>query len=68
MTNDTGSTGYGEECAEAIHKYLLRGPAAEIERAADEAIRMFPFIDATRQAAAAFPACRSSSRTRTTRS
>jgi dipeptidyl aminopeptidase/acylaminoacyl peptidase len=52
MTNYTGSTGYGEEFAEAIHKDILRGPAAEIEQAADEAIRMFPFIDATRQAAA----------------
>jgi dipeptidyl aminopeptidase/acylaminoacyl peptidase len=52
MTNYTGSTGYGEEFAEAIHKDILRGPGAEIEQAADEAIRMFPFIDSTRQAAA----------------
>jgi dipeptidyl aminopeptidase/acylaminoacyl peptidase len=52
MTNYTGSTGYGEEFAAAIHKDILRGPAAEIEQAAEEAIRMFPFIDATRQAAA----------------
>jgi dipeptidyl aminopeptidase/acylaminoacyl peptidase len=52
MTNYTGSTGYGEEFAEAIHKDILRGPAAEIEQAADEAIHVFPFIDATRQAAA----------------
>jgi dipeptidyl aminopeptidase/acylaminoacyl peptidase len=52
MTNYTGSTGYGEDFAAAIHKDILRGPAAEIEQAADEAIRMFPFIDATRQAAA----------------
>jgi dipeptidyl aminopeptidase/acylaminoacyl peptidase len=52
MTNYTGSTGYGEDFAEAIHKDILRGPAAEIEQAADEAIRMFPFIDSTRQAAA----------------
>jgi dipeptidyl aminopeptidase/acylaminoacyl peptidase len=52
MTNYTGSTGYGEEFAVAIHKDILRGPAAEIEQAADEAIRMFPFIDATRQVAA----------------
>jgi dipeptidyl aminopeptidase/acylaminoacyl peptidase len=52
MTNYTGSTGYGEEFAVAIHKDILRGPAAEIEQAADEAIRLYPFIDATRQAAA----------------
>ncbi len=52
MTNYTGSTGYGEEFAVAIHKDILRGPAAEIEQAADEAIRLFPFIDGTRQGAA----------------
>jgi dipeptidyl aminopeptidase/acylaminoacyl peptidase len=52
MTNYTGSTGYGEEFAAAIDKDILRGPAAEVEQAADEAIRIFPFIDATRQAAA----------------
>ena len=50
MTNYTGSTGYGEEFAAAIHKDILRGPAAEIEQAADEAVRAFPFIDGTRQA------------------
>jgi len=50
MTNYTGSTGYGEEFANAIHKDILRGPSAEIEQAADEAIRMFPFIDGSRQA------------------
>jgi len=52
MTNYTGSTGYGEEFAAAIHKDILRGPASEIEQAADEAIRQFPFIDGSRQAAA----------------
>jgi len=52
MTNYTGSTGYGEEFSTAIDKDVLRGPAAEIEQAADEAIRQFPFIDGTRQAAA----------------
>jgi dipeptidyl aminopeptidase/acylaminoacyl peptidase len=52
MTNYTGSTGYGEEFAVAIHKDILRGPAAEIEQAADEAVRAFPFIDGARQAAA----------------
>jgi dipeptidyl aminopeptidase/acylaminoacyl peptidase len=52
MTNYTGSTGFGEEFADAINKDVLRGPAAEIEQAADEAIRTFPFIDGSRQAAA----------------
>jgi len=51
MTNYTGSTGFGEEFAAAIHSDVLRGPAAEIEEAADDAIRRFPFIDGSRQAA-----------------
>lgn len=50
MTNYTGSTGYGEEFAAAIHRDILRGPGMEIEEAADAAARAFPFIDATRQA------------------
>jgi dipeptidyl aminopeptidase/acylaminoacyl peptidase len=52
MTNYTGSTGFGERFAADIHKDILRGPAAEIEQAADEAIRQFPFLDGSRQAAA----------------
>ncbi len=51
-TNYTGSTGFGEEFAAAIHRDILRGPAGEIEEAADAAIREFPFIDGSRQAAA----------------
>jgi dipeptidyl aminopeptidase/acylaminoacyl peptidase len=51
MTNYTGSTGFGEQFAQAIQGDPLKGPAAEINQAADEAIRRFPFIDATRQAA-----------------
>jgi dipeptidyl aminopeptidase/acylaminoacyl peptidase len=51
MTNYTGSTGYGEEFAQAVHKDILRGPAAEVEQAAEEAVRQFPFIDGARQAA-----------------
>lgn len=51
MTNYTGSPGYGEKFAADINKDVLRGPANEINEAADEAIRRFPFIDATRQAA-----------------
>ena len=52
MTNYTGSTGFGEEFAAAIHKDILRGPASEIEQAADDVIRRFAFVDGSRQAAA----------------
>jgi dipeptidyl aminopeptidase/acylaminoacyl peptidase len=51
MTNYTGSPGYGEKFAADINKDVLRGPAGEINEAADEAIRRFAFIDRTRQAA-----------------
>ncbi|MGH9672367.1 MAG: S9 family peptidase [Bryobacteraceae bacterium] len=51
MTNYTGSTGFGESFAQEIQGDPLRGPAEEINEAADEAIRRFPFIDAARQAA-----------------
>ncbi len=51
MTNYTGSTGFGEEFAQGIQGDSLEGPAAEINQAADEAIRRYPFIDASRQAA-----------------
>jgi dipeptidyl aminopeptidase/acylaminoacyl peptidase len=50
MANYTGSTGFGEAFATAIDQNILRLPAAEIEQAADEAIRAFPFIDGSRQA------------------
>jgi len=52
MTNYTGSTGFGEEFAAAIQKDILRGPASEIEQAADDAIKRFSYIDGTRQSAA----------------
>lgn len=52
LTNYTGSTGFGEKFAQAIQGDVLRTPADEINQAADEAIRQFPFIDRTRQAAA----------------
>jgi dipeptidyl aminopeptidase/acylaminoacyl peptidase len=52
MTNFTGSTGFGEEFAGAIHQDILRGPGSEIEQAADAAIKEYPFIDGSRQAAA----------------
>lgn len=52
LTNYTGSTGYGEKFAQEIQGDPLAGPAQEINEAADAAIRQFPFIDGTRQAAA----------------
>jgi dipeptidyl aminopeptidase/acylaminoacyl peptidase len=52
LTDYTGSTGYGEKFAQEIQFDPLKGPADEINEAADEAIRRFPFIDGTRQAAA----------------
>jgi len=52
LTNYTGSTGFGERFAQDIQFDPLKGPAEEINEAADEAIRRFPFIDGSRQAAA----------------
>jgi dipeptidyl aminopeptidase/acylaminoacyl peptidase len=51
LTDYTGSTGYGAAFAQSIQGDPLRGPGTEINAAADEAIRRYPFIDATRQAA-----------------
>jgi dipeptidyl aminopeptidase/acylaminoacyl peptidase len=50
-TNYTGSTGFGEKFANDIERDVLRGPAQEILEAVEEAIRRYPFIDRTRQAA-----------------
>ena len=52
QTNYTGSTGFGEKFADDIERDVLRGPANEILEAIEEAIKRYPFIDATRQAAA----------------
>jgi len=52
LTNYTGSTGFGEKFAQDIQGDPFLTPANEINEAADEAIRLFPFIDGTRQAAA----------------
>jgi dipeptidyl aminopeptidase/acylaminoacyl peptidase len=52
MTDYRGSTGYGEQLTLDILGDPLRGPADDINQAADEAIKRFPFIDGTRQAAA----------------
>ena len=51
LTDYKGSTGYGEEFARAIQFDPLKGPADEVNEAADEAIRRYSFIDASRQAA-----------------
>ena len=50
-TDYRGSTGYGEKFSLDILGDPLKGPADDINDAADEAIKRFPFIDATRQAA-----------------
>jgi dipeptidyl aminopeptidase/acylaminoacyl peptidase len=50
-TDYRGSTGYGETFTLDILGDPLRGPADDINQAADEAIKRFPFIDGTRQAA-----------------
>lgn len=50
-TNYTGSTGFGEQFADDIERDVLRGPAAEILEAIDEAARRYAFVDKSRQAA-----------------
>jgi dipeptidyl aminopeptidase/acylaminoacyl peptidase len=51
LTNYSGSTGFGEQFARSIQGDPLKGPAEEINEAADAAIREFRFIDGTRQCA-----------------
>jgi len=51
LTNYSGSTGFGEAFAQGIQGDPFRGPANEINEGADEAIRLYPFVDGTRQAA-----------------
>jgi len=51
LTNYSGSTGFGEEFARSIQGDPLKGPADEINEAADAAIKQFPFIDGSRQCA-----------------
>lgn len=51
LTDYTGSTGYGEKFAQDIKLDPLKGPADEINEAADYAIKNYSFIDGTRQAA-----------------
>ena len=51
-TNYTGSTGFGEKFGQAIQGDPLKTPGDEINQAADEAVKKYPFIDGTRMAAA----------------
>lgn len=50
-TDYRGSTGYGEQFTLDILGDPLKGPAEDINAAADEAIRRYAFIDGSRQAA-----------------
>ena len=52
MTNYSGSTGFGEAFAQSIQGDPFKGPGNEINEAADEAIRLYSFVDGSRQAAA----------------
>jgi dipeptidyl aminopeptidase/acylaminoacyl peptidase len=52
LTNYSGSTGFGEAFAQSIQGDPLKGPGNEINEAADEAIRLYPFVDGSRQGAA----------------
>jgi dipeptidyl aminopeptidase/acylaminoacyl peptidase len=51
LTDYVGSTGYGEKFAQAIKGDPFIGPSADINESADEAVRLYPFIDGTRMAA-----------------
>jgi dipeptidyl aminopeptidase/acylaminoacyl peptidase len=51
LTNYSGSTGFGEEFARSIQNDPFKGPADEINEAADAAIKQYAFIDGSRQCA-----------------
>ncbi len=51
MTDYTGSVGYGEKFTQDIQLDPFKGPGNEILEAAADAIKRYPFIDASRQAA-----------------
>lgn len=51
LTNYSGSTGFGEDFAQTIQGDPLKSAGAEINEAADIAIRDFSFIDGSRQCA-----------------
>ncbi len=52
LTNYSGSTGFGEAFAQSIQGDPFKGPGEEINEGADEAIRLYPFVDGLRQIAA----------------
>ena len=52
LTNYSGSTGFGEAFAQSIQLDPFKGPGNEVNEAADEAIRLYSFVDSARQAAA----------------
>jgi dipeptidyl aminopeptidase/acylaminoacyl peptidase len=52
LTNYSGSTGFGEAFSQSIQGDPFKGPGNEINEGADEAIRLYPFVDGSRQAAA----------------
>jgi dipeptidyl aminopeptidase/acylaminoacyl peptidase len=52
LTNYSGSTGFGEKFAQSIQGDPFVGPGNEINEGADEAIRLYKFVDGRRQAAA----------------
>lgn len=51
LTDYTGSTGYGEKFSQDIQFDPFKGPADEINEAAQEAIKKYSFIDGNLQAA-----------------
>jgi dipeptidyl aminopeptidase/acylaminoacyl peptidase len=51
LTDYKGSTGYGEAFTRALQFDPLKGPAADINQAVDEAIARYPYVDGTRLAA-----------------
>lgn len=51
MTDYTGSVGYGVDFSRSIQGHPLKTPGDDLLQAADEAIRLYPFIDKERQAA-----------------
>lgn len=51
LTDYRGSSGYGEAFGQSIFLDPLKGPAEDVNAAADDALARFPFLDATRQAA-----------------
>jgi dipeptidyl aminopeptidase/acylaminoacyl peptidase len=51
LTDYTGSSGFGEKFGQDIQFDPLKGPADEINEAADEALKKYPWLDASRQAA-----------------